>query len=130
MSKIKLLPCPLCGEDAIIEHDYDYASHPWYYIECDKCGCKTEYHVDESGKEQAIKEWNTRKPMERIMERLKEEKEKCKEYCGDKLMYENISRSHGIDKAVEIIKEGGFNDRTRGNYDYPSDSRKDMESNG
>lgn len=72
MSEQKLLSCPLCGGEASIEHDYDYASHPWYYVECDKCGCKTETHVDENGKEQAIKEWNTRKPMERIVERLEE----------------------------------------------------------
>ena len=111
MNKIKLLPCPLCGEEASIEHDYDYASHPWYYVECDRCGCKTEAHVDENGKEQAIKEWNTRKQMERIIERLKEEKEKYKEYNGGKLMYVNISRSNGIDKAIEIAREeGGLND--------------------
>lgn len=45
-------------------------------------------------KEEAIKAWNTRKPMDEIVERLEEEKN-----CGMDLI--------DTDYAIEIVKKGG-----------------------
>ena len=112
MSDKKLLKnCPFCGGKATIEHDYDFASHPWYYVECDECGCKTESYVDENGKLKAIESWNTRVPMESIVKELELKQEKsCKLYAiafdpEDRGSYDAYS------DAIEIVKEeGGLND--------------------
>ena len=71
MSEIKLLPCPFCGGEAEMGEDYSY----WhglllsYKPHCSKCGCNIGMFSD---KTEAIEKWNTRKPMERIVEIIKE----------------------------------------------------------
>lgn len=64
----ELLPCPFCGSDRVDFWDTESTDHP-YQIICIRCcngtdRCRTE--------EIAIKKWNTRKPMERIVARLEE----------------------------------------------------------
>ena len=65
MSKIK--KCPFCGRCAELRHDKEGFS----YVLCANDGCyvRTDGHLND---ESAIKAWNTRKPMERIVERLEE----------------------------------------------------------
>ena len=68
--------------------------------------------------EENFDRWNTRKPMERIVERLEEEQEKldtdmfareCDNWHGQ--LCNGISE--GVEKAIEIVKEeGGINDNT------------------
>lgn len=59
----KLKPCPFCGGEA-----------KWFNTEskvyCVKCCCSTAAFID---KRDATKSWNTRKPMDRIVEQLEEE---------------------------------------------------------
>ena len=68
----KLLPCPFCGgeahlEELVIDHEHNY------FVECGgaKCSVAPATALFET-KEEAIKSWNTRKPAERILEKLKE----------------------------------------------------------
>lgn len=78
MSKTKLLPCPFCEGEARLQRwkrKYDY------YVICKTCGCRTplfQYQFDsrEKRRESAINTWNTRKPMERVIERLIDLQEK------------------------------------------------------
>lgn len=72
MQNDKLLPCPFCGGEAIQETGERIV---WYdeseEFECVHCtNCKAS--VEGKTVEEVIKAWNTRKPMERIAERLEE----------------------------------------------------------
>ena len=87
MSAKKLLPCPFCGGKAY------FSDTNW--INCDTCNTHTSYF---DNAEDAIKAWNKRKPMERIVERLDRMKSKPIELCYDVLL---------IDSIIEIVKEEG-----------------------
>jgi hypothetical protein len=124
MSEIKLAKCPFCGGEAktfhIPQNDLkEMAKHPnwqWQHpnmwvVGCDTSMCMgninhfTMVFVDEQS---AIKTWNTRKPMERIIERLEEEKHSTLPtfdedgYCNDD-SWEVVD----FDIAIEIVKEVG-----------------------
>lgn len=70
MSEIKLLPCPLCGGEAIQEAGERIVWYDEYeYFECVHCtNCKAS--VEGETVEEAVTKWNTRKAMERIIERI------------------------------------------------------------
>lgn len=87
----RLKPCPFCG--AKLKRDR------WgeiYKHEANDCILAYYEVYDED-----LDEWNTRKPMDRIVERLKEESwslgsdDVIEHYCVDLL------------DAIEIVKEGG-----------------------
>lgn len=76
----RLRPCPFCGGEEISMGAYSIS--PDCYIECKSCSCMIEREVPWNGMNQEehdrecakilIEAWNTRKPMERIVERLSE----------------------------------------------------------
>lgn len=85
----KLLPCPFCGGEAETRkglHELDN------WVHCLVCRSKSGSFTTE---ETAIKRWNTRKPMERIVEQL----EKMKAYA----FYDEVGV---LDDAIEIVKGG------------------------
>ena len=65
MSEIKLLPCPFCGGEA--ELDIDDLGN--WLVRCKKCFCRTSRSMS---KFFPTVSWNTRKPMQEIVERLEE----------------------------------------------------------
>lgn len=96
MSEIKLKPCPFCGGEARLQRKNKKHG---YYVICKKCGCRTpyfQYQFDslEKLRETAIEAWNTRKPVERILERL-----------GELSRQSWIGEYDAIETAIEIIKE-------------------------
>lgn len=108
MSELKR--CPFCGGEAeILEHDNGWAI--WHCIMCKNCKASQEWRKGYT-KEEAIKAWNTRKPMERILERLEE----CKETHDRRLLSKKETASFKIKElqfsgcyqnAIEIVKEEG-----------------------
>ena len=96
MSELKR--CPFCGGEASLCN--------YYFVQCKKCGISTLTFIT---KEEAIKAWNTRKPMQNIVERL--------EHFNEETFYRANGRSNGktlaygysqgIRKAIEIVKEEG-----------------------
>ena len=82
MSEIKLKRCPFCGVEARIDSNRECYGHGDYreemFVECVNCGASSE-RTWKSKKEDAInktiEQWNTRKPMEDIVDRLEEFKE-------------------------------------------------------
>lgn len=112
MSEIKLKSCPFCSnKDVRLQHRG--RNQYGYYVICKNCGCRTplyQYQFDskEKRREEAIKQWNTRKPMERIIERLEKEKFSTLPtfdedgYCNDD-SWEVVD----FDTAIEICKEEG-----------------------
>ena len=94
MSELKR--CPFCGGELELTDD-DYYWHPFN-------GCFLDAnHV--TNNEKRIKAWNTRKPMQNIVERLREKaKEPMYQHHGDNYYV-------GIYDAIEIVKEeGGLNE--------------------
>lgn len=97
MSEIKLLPCPFCGGEAVLVRD---RIGQWR-VGCKKCNCMTTYQFDfgegeEISKNKAANVWNTRKPMERIMEQLEEERS----------IFNNPNWNVAMNKAIKIVKGG------------------------
>ena len=104
MSEIKLLPCPFCGGEAFISCDteapIDTVGRMWAYtVVCASCCARSGlcYSV-----EMAKKAWNTRKPMQEIMERLEELRT---DYDGE-------VNSSFIDMCIDIVKGGVENEQT------------------
>ena len=103
MSEIKLLPCPFCSnKDVRLQHRG--RNQYGYYVICKNCGCRTPYYKyqfssNEKLREEAIATWNTRKPMERIIERLEEEATAYEDNFGELIdcIPEHI--------AIEIVRE-------------------------
>jgi hypothetical protein len=100
MSKLKR--CPLCGGNAKVAH-YSNGWDEWYHVICPNC------HISQTGSHtkteaEVIEEWNTRKPMDRIVERLEEEKGVV--VIDGKPMYQEDCFID-IDDAIEIVKEEG-----------------------
>lgn len=113
MSEKKLLSCPFCGGEATIHCNKVLSKGEYkriYGVMCKKpycCYIPPKYYT----KEEAIEKWNTRVPMQKIVERLEEEREKSLDRfiggrCNGKTLQMGINC--GIDKAIEIVKEGGL----------------------
>ena len=101
MSETKLLPCPFCGGGV-----FEYYSGPHLElveIICNECGCRT----GRMERKEAIEVWNTRKPMERIVERMKEERENKKTDFLTSCEAWKLGRFIGIEDAIKIAKEEG-----------------------
>lgn len=69
MSQLKRCPC--CNGEDIVTGDKAYGFGTDIYIRCRTCGLKMQI-CSEFGWEELFKRWNTRKQMERIIERLEE----------------------------------------------------------
>lgn len=106
MSDIKLLSCPICGREVYIGTE-DYDDNIEDVIVCDHCNLRF-YGSYPATKQDLAEEWNTRKPMERILTRLEECEKDCRQY---KYMTDFQAQANAYLKAQEIIKEeGGLND--------------------
>lgn len=113
MSDTKLFPCPFCGGEAeFIMTGYVgifgsmFNSCQDGYVICKQCGIKqpTLSKID------AIKSWNTRKPMERIVEQLERlELEQKQEWEKMYNLY-TLGQKNAYKKAIEIVKAGGKDD--------------------
>lgn len=97
MSDIKLLPCPFCGGEAEM---LNYSESEWL-VNCPACGGMVEkWRKTEA---EAIEQWNTRKPMERIVEQLEE----AKDIAHDDSMAETVSTriwNKAIQTAIGVVK--------------------------
>ena len=120
MSELKR--CPFCGGEAEITINKTRQGQT-SVVRCTKCTCRKtllkypfyegDIYVD------AVKDWNTRKPMERIVERLEEYRD---DFMND--VYEELRedadncRANRIidrfDEVTEILKEeGGMNEKVQ-----------------
>lgn len=101
MSEIKLLPCPFCGGEA--ERIKRGSNFPYIHgVWCIACNCRTSF---EKSEEISIEKWNTRKPMEQILERL-ENNSFWTEPTFDIDGYRNDDSVEvvDLDKAIHIVK--------------------------
>ena len=123
---IELKRCPFCGGE--IKGGVrltGYMMMNRQYIKCDACGLKMESSCDIDGLSQThvkaiaedlIRRWNTRKPMERIVDRLEKLSDifntgkyndaYCKTIDDDKCEGTNCFACV-LNKASEVVKEEG-----------------------
>lgn len=96
MSEVKLKSCPFCcGKAKIIENNYHIDT---YSVMCKNCFSETDrYHKQE----EAITQWNTRKPIEKIVRELE------KPYNNTVMAGKCFTT---VDRAIEIIERGEVND--------------------
>lgn len=66
----KLLPCPFCGGEARFFQMRITKGIRLGYVKCTECGLRLEQ--ENCTEDFATAQWNTRKPMEKIVERLEE----------------------------------------------------------
>ena len=104
MSEIKLLPCPFCGGEAELNRTI-FKGREMYSVSCKhKFDCTIGTTFLRESKEEAIKLWNTRKPMERIIERLGELEKFHARRTGSQ---RHLDHAHAFLQAIEIVKEEG-----------------------
>lgn len=99
--KNELKPCPFCGGEARITDVFGRTG-----IVCKDCFAEMRGYLDMTP-EEMTRYWNTRKPMDRIVEQLESQCSKTVSIgrCNGKTL--NIGFNLGIVKAIEIVKEGG-----------------------
>jgi len=106
----ELKPCPFCGGEAILKTgfaQYEDVVTLKYEIVCNMCGCK----IERLGLEEyAINAWNTRKPIDNIVEQL----EKCSwctppTYDEDGYCNDDSETVVDLETAIEIVKGGADN---------------------
>jgi Lar family restriction alleviation protein len=101
MQNDKLLSCPFCGGEANV------IGYKTFYAQCTECGVATGFY---NTIEQTNEAWNTRKPMERIVEQLEEVKINhfltIANTGDDKLDFAYEKVGNALDKAIEIVKGG------------------------
>ena len=108
-----LLRCPFCGGEAKIDKTIANTVSD----ECTVCHASSRMILCTEGdiEQKAIEAWNTRKPMDRIVEQLEE----CYERYEDLEYYEHLEngrsldfeychgKKDGVNEAIEIVKEEG-----------------------
>lgn len=124
MSEIKPLSCPICDKEVSVAL-MGGEQIQWWSItrgigkEKDRCTCRfffesSSFSPDdpqeekEAKKQRMIERWNTRKPMERIVERLKKLEKRYEEAWGSSLRKSDqiafINIRDGIKKAINVIR--------------------------
>ena len=97
----QLAKCPFCGGEAVLLKGKCELDN---YVMCLRCFTRTKLY---NTKEGSIVAWNTRKPMERILERLEEESFVIEiDYDFDEYDDEPVEAVF-LNEAVEIVKEEG-----------------------
>jgi hypothetical protein len=118
VSEIKLLPCPICSREIDIEKNLYIPERDWKptFYDPDSggdpinihCECGLEFSTGTYDMSEFEKQWNTRKPMERIVTKLKEARAECKELQRSTTdAYGYMKMIQGIDCGIDTVKKEG-----------------------
>lgn len=105
----RLRECPFCGGKArIMLEEEDRPDDTFHNIYCTDCG--VQFWV--GSKSEAIAKWNTRKPMERIVETLEQRKNFYENRMGEGIErdIEDWGSVKSYEDAIEIVKAGGVDE--------------------
>lgn len=116
MSETKLLPCPFCGGEAEFYRMTTRQNFRWsdcVGVRCKTCGAScskvlydARIHADDEEYYEAAKDWNTRKPIERIVERLEALFDEAQDNLSEDFVYYD-GYGDGVDRAIRIVREEG-----------------------
>lgn len=111
MSEKSLLPCPFCGGEAELFRRTSVIGD-FVEVRCKTCKAKTDAilfdarkHPNDEEYDEAAEAWNTRKPVEAVLERLEAE---CIKYKNEWNAYDDevaFGQMNGMSNAISIIKE-------------------------
>ena len=104
MSETKLLPCPFCDSDNLERGSVYTTLGEDIFIRCRNCNTKLQLCI-EHGEYELVKRWNTRKPVERILERLEERQEDCYALYAIAFDPEDRDGFDAYSDAIEIVKQ-------------------------
>lgn len=101
---VVLKKCPFCGGEARMEAEAIGKEKYLYSVSCiNDCVTQGIYHKTVDS---AIKAWNTRKPVENVLERLEEQAEECKKYWDEFDDEYAFGGMNAYMNSIAIIKEG------------------------
>ena len=108
MTDKRLLPCPFCGGEVEFHPQEHHMENFWNKntIHCPTCG----FLMEETNRLQLFKKWNTRKPMERIVERFEKSAEFYQKRWIISTKDADYGRSDAYEIAAEIVKGGGVDE--------------------
>lgn len=106
----ELKPCLFCGGEVKMDNEQITATITVDYFICEKCGATVHFEYADKTAE-AIEAWNTRKPIDDIVEQLEEEAHRERmsaefRLAGSAGYNEAKNIAKGIDRAIEIVKGG------------------------
>jgi hypothetical protein len=96
MSKEKLLLCPFCGGEVYLDREYIFCDDCHLIMRIDDRLYNGEAITYDEAKEQTIKAWNTRKPLDRIVEQLEEMFDRSGLDEGKKQIMRDIIKKEGL----------------------------------
>lgn len=104
MSRLK--PCPFCGEELEIIANGQYYSHKREENSEKQCfGAVWVFPIDD---EEMIRRWNTRKPIDKVVEQLESLIEDRKEdIINDEYTFGECS---AYESAIRVVKRGGLDE--------------------
>lgn len=124
MSDTKLKPCPICNKEVTVALGGDRKTYFFFMtrgIGKNGCKCRLFFESEPFGKDTSeedkerikndlINAWNTRKPIDRIVEQLEIANE---DYCRTKHFFENDCEHKDCFKCcaehlIKIVKAGGI----------------------
>lgn len=107
MSEIKLKPCPFCGGEAILDREDIFCDCCHVSMRIDDRICNREAENYTQAVEQTIEAWNTRKPMDAIVEALNDAgNQRVENAFGGREEWEALAYRQGTRKAIELMKGG------------------------
>lgn len=98
----RLKKCPFCGGEGKLEINREMGGTQ-YYVLCTNCPTTVGRHWFWK-KEDAINSWNTRKPMDRIIQELEAEAERWHESGKAFKDKKELGVASGFRYAIEIVK--------------------------
>ena len=103
MSETKLKPCPFCGgEPVLLKHnDEDY-----YKVFCECCGARQWTFANRTDRD-AIRNWNTRKPMDNIVAEMEEKKNESLQLWKKYKLKDDAGKMFAFSESIKIVKRGG-----------------------
>lgn len=104
MKQVSLKPCPFCGgKPVLLKHnDEDY-----YKVFCECCGARQWTFANRTDRD-AIKNWNTRKPMDNILEKLEEKKNESLQLWKQYQLKDDAGKMFAFDESIKIARKGGI----------------------
>lgn len=107
MSELKR--CPFCGGEAEFYRTAIKTNGSWcdsVVVKCKECEARTgrilydaQKHPNDKEYDEAAVLWNTRKPVDAVLEHLEEEKQNALK------LWDNNSRYMGYEHSIKIVKE-------------------------
>ena len=103
MSELKC--CPFCGGEAKYMEIKDFFISR--FVTCTKCGIETPRNC--LNRKDAIKRWNTRPPMDNIVDKLEEKQHQANKDMQISELYEDVQAYGGkylsFSEAINIVKQ-------------------------